>query len=304
LAGKLLTESNDLALTIVVPVHNMSGRLSHLSSWLDEAQELNAKVILVHDKSSDSTSVELEQLVQKKKCRNFSILNVEVKSPGLARNAGLVEVDTPWFSFADADDIVYVSALIRLLKETKYSGCELGLGAYSSIDLKTGNETIKIPPSNNQEALALHLAQTMGLWRFVFLSEQFKDIRFTNHRMGEDFVFANFVLNRPVRIRTSSEIVYRYFHGGESNLTSNKSIMNEMLGAIALIKKLDSTSGIGDMFSRFAAQKLSLSVLKNLAFKEALVKKFFLCIDLLSHPLQLKKLLFPAMSESVDRKRG
>lgn len=301
----MLSESTDLALTIVVPVHNISGRLSHLNSWLDEAQELKVKVILVHDKSSDTTSAELEELINRVKGSNISILEVDVKSPGLARNAGLVEVDTPWFSFADADDLVYVSSLIRLLKETEYAGCNLGIGAYSSIDFKTGIESIKIPPSNNNdEALALHLARTMGLWRFVFLSEQFKDVRFTQHRMGEDFLFANIILNRSVRILTSPEIVYRYFHGGELNLTSNKSIMKEMLGVIALIKRLDSTSGIGGMFSRFAAQKLSLSVLKNLAFKEALLKKFLLCIDLLSHPLQLKKLLLSGISESVNSRNG
>ena len=298
MAGKLLSESTDSALTIVVPVHNMSGRLSQLNSWLDQAQEFNVKVILVHDKSDDSTSTELEELIQNKKCENFSILNVEVKSPGLARNAGLQEVDTPWFSFADADDTVYVSAFIRLLKETESSGSDLGIGAYSSINLKNGSESLCTPPNRNEEELALHLAKTMGLWRFIFLTEPFKDVRFTKHRIGEDFIFANIALSRANRIQTSSEVVYMYSHGGEQNLTSNKSAMREMLGVIEVIKTIHAPKGIGRVFKGFAIQKLTLSVLKNLSIQESVMKKLALCAKLLSHPILLKKVLFSLRSEN------
>lgn len=300
----MLSESIDSALTIVVPVHNVSGRLSHLSSWLDQAQEFNVKVILVHDKSDDATGAELEALVRDKKCQNFSILNAEVRSPGLARNTGLLEVETKWFSFADADDIVHISALITLLKETKATGSDLGIGAYFSVDVKSGSECLITPPKNNDEALAMHVAQTMGLWRFIFLSEQFKEVRFTSHRMGEDFAFANIVLNQSVRIHTSSEIVYRYFHGGELNLTSNKSIMNEMLEVIEVIKGFESSSKIGYLFSKFAVHKLSMSVLKNLPIREALTKKFILFINLILHPILLRKLLFSKQVESANPNHG
>ncbi len=294
----MLSESTDSALTIVVPVHNMSGRLSHLHSWLDQAQGFNVKVILVHDKSDDSTSTELEELIHDKKCGNFSILNVEVKSPGLARNAGLREVDTPWFSFADADDVVYLSALIRLLKDTKSSGSDLGIGAYSSINLKTGSETLCTPPNYDEEDLALHLAKTMGLWRFIFSTEPFKDVRFTRHRIGEDFIFANVVLSRANRIQTSSEIVYMYFHGGEQNLTSNKSVMSEMLDVIKVMKIIHTPIGIGRVFNGFAIQKLTLSVLKNLSIQEAVIQKLALCVKLVLHPILLKKVLVSLRSKN------
>lgn len=299
----MLSESTDSALTIVVPVHNISGRLSHLSSWLDQAKEFNVKVILVHDKSDDSTNDELEQLIQNKRCRNFSILHVDVRSPGFARNTGLLEVDTKWFSFADADDIVYISELIKLLNETEASGSDVGIGSYSSVNVKTGSESLRTPPNNNEETLAIHVAQTMGLWRFLFLSERFKEVRFTSHRMGEDFAFANIVLNQSVRIHTSSEIVYRYFHGGELNLTSNKSNMNEMLGVIEVIKNFEVSSRIGYRFSKFAVQKLSMSLIKNLPFKEALTRKFILCVHLILHPILLKKLVFSSKTESELLKR-
>jgi glycosyltransferase involved in cell wall biosynthesis len=293
----LLSESTESQLTIVVPVHNMSGRFAHLSSWLSQADKFNVKVILVHDQSDDATDIELKELIQNRESRNFSIINLKVNSPGLARNAGLQAVDSAWFSFADADDIVNVSALVKLLKATESSGCDLGIGAYSSINLKTGLVRLQTPPSKGEEAIALHLAKTMGLWRFVFLTESFKEARFTKHRMGEDFVFMNIALNRANRIKTSSEIVYRYFHGGTLNLTSNKSVMSEMLGVIKVIKSIDTPTEIGRIFNRYAIQRLSLSVLKNLSIQKAVMKKLVLCIKLIAHPIVLKKLLFSPRSK-------
>ena len=287
MAGKLLLESTESKLTIVVPVHNMQERMSHLRSWLAQAEELRVKVILVHDKSDDSTNIELEEIIQSQTGGNISVLEVAVKSPGLARNAGLEKIQTRWFSFADADDFVNVPGLISLLENLEFSGCDLGIGAYSSIDLKCGSERIQTPPTQNNKALALHLAQTMGLWRFIFLSERYKDLRFTSHRMGEDFVFANQALNIAHRIETSSQVVYRYFYGGKLNLTSNKFVMSDMLGIIEIIKKLDSQSEIGKVFRKFALQKLSISVLKNLSLKHAITKKILLLSNLISHPTYL-----------------
>lgn len=287
-------------LTIVVPVHNMSGRLTNLSMWLDEARNLNVKVILVHDKSDDSTGRELFQLVRMKNQGNFSIIEAEVRSPGLARNLGLKEVDTIWFSFADADDIVNVSSLLKLLKDTNASGCDLGIGGYSSTDLRSGLSTLQTPPNSNEEAIALHLVQSMGLWRLIFFTKKFKDIRFTSHRMGEDFVFTNRVLNQVSQIKTSPDVVYRYFHGGDLNLTSDKAVMSEMLGVIEVIKSLDTSSKIGQAFKRFALQKLALSVLKNLPIQKAVIKKISLSMGLISHPIRLKKILRKARFEIVD----
>ena len=287
-------------LTIVVPVHNMSGRLANLSKWLDEAHAQNVKVILVHDESQDATRTELLQLLELKKSINFSLIETNVQSPGLARNLGLEIVDTPWFSFADADDFVYVSSILKLLGETELSDCEIGIGSYISSDLRSGAEGVVKPPDSKEDAIALHLVKKMGLWRFVFSTKFFGDIRFTKHKMGEDFLYTNLVLNRTNQVFTSSQVVYKYFHGGSGNLTSNQSVMSEMIGIVKLIKSLEPVTRIAMAFKAFAIQKLTLSLLKNLAAQEKLVEKYKLLTNLISRPIYLARLLMSLKSDRND----
>jgi glycosyltransferase involved in cell wall biosynthesis len=300
LAAKLDLEVGESLLTIVVPVHNMSGRLANLSKWLDEAHAQNVKVILVHDESQDSTRTELLQLLEIKKSLNFLLLEANVQSPGLARNLGLEIVDTPWFSFVDSDDFVYVSSIIKLIGEVELSRCEIGIGSYISSDLRSGAERVVKPPDAKLDAIALHLVKKMGLWRFVFSTKFFGDIRFTKHKMGEDYLYTNLVLNRTNQIFTSSQIVYKYFHGGRGNLTSNQSVMSEMIGIVKLIKNLEPVTRIAVAFKAFAIQKLTLSVLKNLTAQERLFEKFRLLTNLISHPMYLVRLLVSLKSDRND----
>jgi glycosyltransferase involved in cell wall biosynthesis len=269
----------------------MSGRLVNLSEWLDEADSQNVKVILVHDKSDDTTGDELFKLLKRKNSHNFSLVETDSRSPGMARNCGLDVVNTPWFSFVDADDSVSVFSILELLRETETSDCKIGVGSYVSINLRTGEETLVRPPAAKSDALALHLANKMGIWRLVLSTSSFGDLRFTNHKMGEDFLYVSLVLNRSNQIFTSSKIVYKYFHGGYWNLTSNRFVMSEMIGVIKHIKKLEPLTNNAVAFRVFAIQKLTLSVLKNLKMTEKTIEKSRLSISLLSHPIYLLKLL-------------
>jgi glycosyltransferase involved in cell wall biosynthesis len=270
----------------------MSGRLANLSKWLDDAHTQNVKVIMVHDKSEDSTGIELIELLKSKNSHNFSLLETNAQSPGLARNCGLQNVDTPWFSFVDSDDFVYVSSILKLVMETKLSDCELGVGSFVSSHLRFGKETEVHPPAAKKNALPLHLAKKMGLWRLVLSTSSFGDIRFTDHKMGEDYLYANLVLNRTSRIFTSSQIVYKYFYGGNTNLTSNYSVMSDMIGIIKLIKNIKPVKTNATAFRVFSIQKLTLSVVKNLKTREKFFAKTLLLINLISHPVYLSKLLF------------
>lgn len=277
-------------LTIVVPVHNMAGRLTNLSKWLDDARALNVKVVLVHDKSGDSTGTELLQLLELKNSRNFSLIQADVQSPGLARNLGLEIIDTPWFSFVDSDDVVYISEILNLLDETVLSNCEVGIGSYISSDLRIDAERTIHPPILNKDALALHLAKRMGLWRFVMSTRTFGDIRFTNHKMGEDYLYTSKVIDRSNHIFTSSRVVYQYFFGGKLNLTSNQSVMGDMIEIIESMKKINPKMSIAVAFRVFSIQKLTLSVLKNLNNREKFIRKIYLMVNLISHPIYLVKL--------------
>jgi len=146
------------------------------------------------------------------------------------------------------------------------------------------------PPISNKDALALHLAKRMGLWRFVLSTRTFGDIRFTNHKMGEDYLYTSKVIDRSNHIFTSSRVVYQYFYGGDLNLTSNQYVMGDMIEIIESMKKINPKMRIAVAFRVFSIQKLTLSVLKNLNTSERFIRKVYLLVNLISHPIYLVKL--------------
>lgn len=274
-------------LTIVVPVHNMAGRMEKLASWMKDAINANIKVVLIHDHSQDETQEEISQLMDKFKSHLLTVREIRVKSPGLARNAGLNQVDTPWFSFADADDFVEISNLVVLLQQTALQQATIGIGGYISHNLVTGKEVEVIPPFATDQDLALHLALNMGLWRIVMSTKSLQNIKFLPDRMAEDYYFLLQVLNRCERINVSNLIVYRYFSGGRFNLTSDKSAMKDMLNVSRALRRISPSTNMARYFRVFASQKLCLSILKNVSFLKKMTNMGRLLFVMLQHPVFL-----------------
>jgi len=277
-------------LTIVVPVHNMAGRMEKLASWLKDAINANIKVILIHDQSEDETQSEIHQLLDKFESVLITLREVKVKSPGLARNAGLALVDTPWFSFADADDFVEISNLVVLLRQTAQHQATIGIGGFISCNLATGKEAEVIPPSGTDQELALNLALNMGLWRIVMSTESVQDIKFSPDRMAEDYYFLLQVLNRCKMIHISNYIVYRYYFGGVFNLTSDKSAMKDMLNVGRAFNRFSPSTDTARYFRIFASQKLSLSILKNVSLLKKVSNVGRLVSVMFLHPICLLNL--------------
>ncbi len=274
-------------LTIVVPVHNMAGRMEKLASWLRDAIDAHIKVILIHDQSQDETHSEIHQLLNEFKSPLLTVCEVKVKSPGLARNVGLNLVETPWFSFADADDFVEITNLVALLQQTAQQKATIGIGGYISCNLVTGKEVEVIPFSATDQELALHLALNMGLWRIVMSTKSLQDIKFSPDRMAEDYYFLLQVLNCCETINISDFIVYKYYFGGLSNLTSDKSAMIDMLNVSRAFRRFEPSTDTARYFRIFASQKLSLSILKNVSFHRKISSLSRLVSVMFLHPVCL-----------------
>lgn len=269
-------------------------------SWIPQAVLENIEVILIHDESKDSTKYELEHFLLENPSRKITLREVKVQSPGLARNAGLEIVKTPWYAFADADDFVCVPNLIQLLKDTIRSGASLGMGSYLAINLKNGVEREYAQPLASDDSKVLELANRMGLWRLVFSTESSGEVRFSPYRMAEDYLYINQVLSHAKKVYSSTLIVYKYFYGGTSNLTSNKSVMPDMLGVLERIKEAQFESTLAQKFQSYAIQKLTLSILKNSGTSIALRTFPALFKNLLSNPTSLVLLIASKHSRKVE----
>ena len=284
-------DSDKSLLSIIVPVHNISGRAENLKAWIGDALSANIKIIVVHDESQDSTQLELSEMLQVFNSDLISLHKINVQSPGLARNYGMDFISTPWFSFADADDFVNIANLILLLRETEAAGSEIGIGSYFAHDLISKSEVLISPSSTGKYKLALHLALNMGLWRFVFSSQELSEYRFSEHKMAEDYLFLAKILSCNKKVFIGSTSVYRYYFGGKLNLTSNKLVMIDMYDVLKLMQKVKPHEQLARDFKYFSLVKLAFSLFRNVRAKDLFYASPKLIFTIFSYPRYAIRLL-------------
>lgn len=91
-------------LTVIMPVYNMEKYLSRALDNLVRQTDPNFKLLIVNDGSKDNTKEIAESY--RDKFRYFKIINKENGGLSDARNVGMANVDTPYFTFHDGDDWV------------------------------------------------------------------------------------------------------------------------------------------------------------------------------------------------------
>jgi glycosyltransferase involved in cell wall biosynthesis len=291
MVAQLRLKAKNLGLTIVVPVHNISGRASNLAKWVSDAVRGNVRVILVHDRSQDSTSSELEKILEVNSSNLITILEVDFQSPGLTRNFGLDKVTTPWFSFADADDFVNIPNMLKLVLEAENANSTMGVGAFLTRNLQSNRLSSQKIQTMDKANFPLDLALHMGLWRCVFSSSTTHDLHFDKQLMGEDYLFMNKAIDAQQKIHISNLEVYTYYFGGSQNLTSNKNVMIDMFEVIKRICLLEPKTKIAKDLRIFSIQKLSISAIKNVPLAQLVPHLPTLIFYLFSKPTYLLRLL-------------
>lgn len=101
-------------LTIIMPVYNMEKYIAKALDQLAKQEDPNFKLLIVNDGSKDKTVEVAEQY--RDKFRYFRILNKKNGGLSDARNVGMANVDTPYFTFHDGDDWVepgYTAYFVR-----------------------------------------------------------------------------------------------------------------------------------------------------------------------------------------------
>lgn len=91
-------------LTVIMPVYNMEKYLARALDHLAKQTDANFKLLIVNDGSTDNTRKIAEGY--QKKFKYFRIINKPNGGLSDARNVGMDNVDTPYFTFHDGDDWV------------------------------------------------------------------------------------------------------------------------------------------------------------------------------------------------------
>ncbi len=267
-------------LSIIVPIHNMAGKLKNLELSLKAVKDLNLPIsfILVHDGLDEGTDREVSDLAVS---YNARYLNLVVNSPGLSRNYGLQHADSDWVAFWDSDDIGLVEEAISAIHNSPLN-TDFILAGYSQVSQVTKRANKVSTPMGNFSMAMIN----PGIWRFIFRKSAIVNTNFPAYRMGEDQVFLARLLINDSSVYFSDKNIYLYVEGEGGQLTKEKTAVSEILLAI---------DEITEIITQNSRQYRYLSVMRTRMITTALKHKLI--------PLYKAVILFSGSSNVPVKKR-
>lgn len=216
------------ALSVIVPISRMGGRLSLLFSWIPDAVKNQVKVILVHDFRDEQTSLELREFVSIQDSTSIVLIEDTFGAPGKARNAGLNFVESKWVAFWDSDDFPHLSAVLSQIKSPGSSRKKVIIGAFEVVNTENNEMRKECLFRGPQNSWINQLSARPGLWRFVIDRSLLKGQAFSDLRMGEDQLLVEELLQNPEDFLFFNEITYSYYVGNSLQATRNKEALKDL----------------------------------------------------------------------------
>ena len=209
--------------------------LSNLRLWLGKTRNLPIKTILIHDEVDQEVQNNLEQMVKELSNPHIMLLHGQFGSPGAARNKGIEFLNTERVVFWDSDDIGEPYNLIQTINTHKDSKVIVGSFTMNS-DSNLFSKYAKI--LRLDQTLEIQLGMSPGIWRYIFDRSVIDNTQFSTSRMGEDQQFLIQIQVVPEMITITESIIYNYFVGNPSHLTSQQSAKLEVIRTFSAIQKL------------------------------------------------------------------
>lgn len=252
-------EADVMLLSIIVPVSKMYKKLSNLNSWLSRIEGSRIEVILVHDVQDELTSQDLIAMVEKLQNPKISLKEGVFGNPGAARNFGKLYASGEYIMFIDSDDVLLIDNVIKSID--RYQNSDILIGGYQSVNSENYKVIRNFKPAKN----LIQLAQSPGIWRIVFRRALIKSIDFPTLSMGEDQQFLALTNIFQYDIQLIDKNFYMYFLNNPSQLTFQKSKLQDLILIIEQLKILSNESkGKQRTFLNLLIAKNSLTLSKNL----------------------------------------
>jgi glycosyltransferase involved in cell wall biosynthesis len=207
--------------SIIVPIYNSSRYLEEsISSVLDQGYE-NIEMILVDDKSTDSSAKICETY---KAQENIAVIyNQQNYGVGISRNIGISAARGKYLIFLDSDDRLYPGCLKGLERLTnKNPGADVIIGKFLSDNSSYSNEYLfeKYLELDTTDKLLAHLMEAdyrpNNIWHYVIKREFIlnTDLKFIDAKVGEDQLFVAKMLCLVENFEYYNNDFYWYRGGG------------------------------------------------------------------------------------------
>lgn len=208
-------------ISIIVPIYNISKYLERCVNSIIAQSYINLEIILVDDGSTDNSG-ELCDIFREKDKR---IRVIHKNNGGLssARNAGLSVIQGEYVGFVDGDDFVDKYMYETLLKAMLYHNADIVQTGYHHTDEHGGISDIKTFKEATYDDLAAMFRAFfekqnihVGVWTKLYKSKIFRDVRFFERHVFEDYAVLPNILNKCEKFVVISGAFYNYAHNPES----------------------------------------------------------------------------------------
>ena len=232
----------DKLISIIVPVYNMERYLEKcIDSLLCQSYE-NLEIILVNDGSKDNSL----KICKDYEARDVRVRVVDKKNGGLssARNAGLDAMRGELVTFVDADDYlepesveIMYGALLSSEADVTLMQANIINPDYSVRSTKSGGtRQVSVVSSHDYLRGMCKKQKSESVCDKLFKSELFKEKRFPEGRLNEDFFFLSTLLLDEMKIAEVDFAGYNYYQreGSITNSGFSKSIVDAVKNSLEL----------------------------------------------------------------------
>ena len=187
--------------SVIIAAYNAENTISRAIRSALGQDGVSVEIIVVDDKSSDSTVDVAKSFSQP----NIRVLQTEVNGgPGRARNVAIDAARGRWIAVLDADDEMFPGRLLTMLRRAENAGATIAVDNIEVIDDRDGKISQMFPSSKLERiekiTLPMFIASNLifsstfnyGYMKPIFCREfvQRRDLRYSeNLRIGEDYLF-------------------------------------------------------------------------------------------------------------------
>lgn len=220
----------DDLITVVVPVYNVEKYLERCISSVLAQSYTNLQIILVDDGSTDESSDICKRLLDS----DDRLVYVRQENKGLAgaRNTGIDNAKGDYIVFVDSDDFVsnkYVEIMYRALIQ---NDADMAMCSY----IKSNGEMLEQPIKGKyvvysgkeiiRKMYDFDVLEINVAWNKLYNIEMFREERFPEGKIHEDFVLNTKVMYRAKRIVYCEDKLYYYFTNPDSITRKEFSLKN------------------------------------------------------------------------------
>ena len=224
-------------ISIIVPIYNVEKYLSKCIESILEQTYTNFELILVNDGSPDKCGRICNEYAKK----DSRIKVIHKKNGGLssARNIGIDVAKGEYLGFVDSDDYIEPYMYEYLLKAALDNECSLSVCNINYV-FEDGKILNKVTNASDEvlnfvEAITemnTYKKFDMGAWSKLYKKDLFKNIRFPEGKLSEDFYIMYKIFDRAQKVAYVSTPCYNYLQRANS-ITKNKNINHDFAYALS-----------------------------------------------------------------------